>query len=345
MEREELHQPMGCGFFGHGSIRMEPGAGDVAGGGGIAQDDGTAPIGTASGIAPDNDGGGGQQQGGEGVQPGQPQQAPAQQSWEAQPLPENHPARQRGATTWGQVHQTYQESSRAAREAIAESERIRDTYAQAALELARMRSGQQQQQAPQQAPAGLFGFPSVQAYQLAMKADPEGTMQKVLQHGMQNNPAVQQQIEQMMQQRLQPYQQQMFEQQRQAEYRELSTRYPEFAPDKPLFKTVQDAARNIPWVADIANKVPLEFIFKAFHYDMLQQNNAGANARLQAQRQAAPTARPGAGAAAAPKGGTPEQRVQALAAEWEKAGNPPMTQAQLQDATELLRSVEPKKRT
>lgn len=306
--------PLGADAGGAGG---EPSATLGAGSGG---DDGASGGQTAGGASIIEDGAAASAgQGADGGAVGQGGEAPA--GWEAQPLPEGHPQLASGARTWGDVDRMYRSSSEEARRWQQQYERVNDRFAETLLQFGPNGNGQQrgaqggQGGMGQASPANnWFGFGSREGYAAAMQQNPEATLARMMQYSAQNDPQFQQLMRQQMSQELQPMQQQMRQQQRQAEFEQVITKIPEFAPSHPIGKAVMQRAQDLPWLPEVVDRLPVEFVMKGLAFDLIQQQGKAAETKLNTQRKAAGVARVGAGGSAVPTKGTWEERIRNAAA-------------------------------
>lgn len=286
-----------------------------------------------------------QPQGEQAAQPETGGEQAAANQWPGAELPADHWARQSGAKTWGDVDNMYRSSSREARERSAELDRVRDQYAQALLEATtqQWRQGkpaQQPQQGQQPGPANdWWGYGSQEAWAAAYKANPQAAFNKMVETALTNNPALQQHVQGLAGQVVQPVQQQIAQAARQSEAAELFRQNPDFAPGTPVHNAIIERSRQAwSWLGPVFDRLPLEFVWKGLHYDILRQQNRATEGRMTTVRAASASARVGAGGKSAPSGSVEAQLRQAAEETFKSTGQP-VPEEEIQRALESYRRL------
>ena len=239
--------------------------------------------------------------------------------WQRSPLPQGHPGLQKGWKTWGDADQGYRSSSQEAQRLHGLTEQYRQAVATLGNQLQRQRDDQRAPATPPPKPGAFFGYPTKTAFDAAYQADPEGAVNRMLEHRL--NP--------MLEEHLKPIKEQQREQ---AEYAhqamlraqasDFQARVPEAATGQPLNQATATWLGQNPWAMDVLSMPNLpqsvnrpEMIFKLATYDTLRGQLAAATKRNGDIRKTAGTARPGSGVKGSPRDKTWEDQVRRMATE------------------------------
>lgn len=255
--------------------------------------------------------------------PGRGQPAPQAPDWSTQALPQGHPGLGKGFKTWGDLDKSYSSSSQEARRLAGHNEKLTEHLSKVVqaiqsrdAELAKLRA--------LQAPAGqdfMPGFKTQAEWNLAVQQDRGGALRKFLASSM-SDPEVQKSIQPMIDRQLQPLREAEEKALIQAQAQDVYARYPDFKPGTPLHQTAVNWIEQRPELAEAIAALPLsegvnrsEIAFKLATFDILAEQLKGSLAKQGVARTKAATVQPATGARARPKTESPEDVVNALAAE------------------------------
>ena len=219
-------------------------------------------------------------------------EAPAEQTqavdWATQALPQGHPSGTKYKTI-GDLTRAYEASGNEGRRLYRENQEIRR----------QLQALSRTDKAPAQeaAPAAYFGFGSREKWAAAMNADPEGTMRQIIASNAKD--LIAKEVADIRGQ-LGKFSQSAAEQSRNAQFAELTTRYPELKDTRSPGNqaAVQFLDRN-PWVAELTSNQDVnafEVTYKLANYDLLAAKLADAESKLKAVGARSQAARPGSGA-------------------------------------------------
>ncbi len=302
-------------------------AAGLAAGGNAVADEGQGQGGQTPGgasISADDGGGAGGQAGGE--------------QWESGELPGNHWARANGVTTWGQLDQRYRSSSDESRRNAGLVEQYQQRMADMLWDQRRAGGqnggGRQTAAGGQQQPAqgGMFGFGSREAYAAGMQADPEGTLDKVFLHRLENNPEFAKRIQRLVAPTLEPLTEQLTQQQEQeymrrcgAQWQEFGKAWPDYFDGGPQAQQFRQYCESRPSLADFIRKDPLngwQMAAAALDREVKAQQLKASEGKLAETRGRSGSARVGAGTPSAAKAGSFEENIRAKAAQSAAEGRP-----------------------
>ena len=239
-----------------------------------------------------------------------------QPTWETTPIPEGHP--QYGKyQTLGDYHKAYESSGQEAYRLKQQADQYQaqlagyQQFVDNNRDLLQAANRQPQQMQPQN---DWFGFGTEEQFNNALRLDKAGTLARITQHSIQNDPSViQGLVQDQLNQHLAPLQQQMQQEQQRAQTTALYNKFPEAKQGTPEHEATLQFIDQNPWIVQAAAQNggnAAELAYKLGTWDIMHQKLAGMNNRLGEKQQKAQTARPGSGSNATIKDdGTPQSAI------------------------------------
>lgn len=252
-------------------------------------------------------------------QPEQTQQAPATPArWEDTPLPEGHPGAGKYRTL-GEAWRGYQSSSDEARRIQAESAQMRKLAVGLGQQLQKLRTQPAEAAPVPGAAKPYFGFPSREEFNRQMQVNPDATMKQLLLHQMRDPEFRKTLIDPAIQEHLEPLQQERMRALRVSQFEQAVQKYPGLKEGTPENDATAAWAEANPDLMKAFQTMPnvnvAEVAYKLATYDLLMAERQKVQTDEASRRGRAATVRPGTGGKSVPKNGTPEEIARAIAAE------------------------------